>query len=213
MTIRPGEPWGETRTAPSGLAIADDEAALASAITDGRRDVALRTGELLRALGRAPTNARTTSQRDAAPQPGDSALALPCDAYDVVLRRGTDEQHVVAVSTVIIGTLRTPHWWASSGGFVGPLNASPRAHPNDGVIDTLEFARRLSLRTLLAIRRRMRLGDHLPHPALTARRVEHAEWQGSRPAPVIVDGRHRGRFDAVSVAVRPDAFTLWVVAQ
>ncbi|MFM8713779.1 MAG: protein BmrU, partial [Actinomycetota bacterium] len=93
------------------------------------------------------------------------------------------------------------------------LNASPRAHPNDGVIDTLEFARRLSLRTLLAIRRRMRLGDHLPHPALTARRVEHAEWQGSRPAPVIVDGRRRGRFDAVTVAVRPDAFTLWVVAQ
>ncbi|MFM8908053.1 MAG: hypothetical protein ACKOIZ_10685, partial [Actinomycetota bacterium] len=211
MTIRPGEPWGETRTAPSGLVIADDEAALASAITDGRRDVSLRTGELLRALGRAPTNARTPSQRDNVPRPGESGLALPCDAYDVVLRRGTDEQHVVAVSTVIIGTLRTPHWWASSGGFIGALNVAPRAHPNDGVIDTLEFTRPPSLRTLLAIRRRMRLGDHLPHPALTARRAERAEWQGSRPAPVMVDGRRRGRFDAVTVAARSDAFTLWVV--
>ncbi|MFM7893948.1 MAG: hypothetical protein ACKO8P_09080, partial [Actinomycetota bacterium] len=95
--------------------IADDEAALASAITDGRRDVSLRTGELLRALGRAPTNARTTSQCDTVPRHGESGLALPFDAYDVVLRRGTDEQHLVAVSTVIIGTLRTPHWWASSG--------------------------------------------------------------------------------------------------
>ncbi|MFM8714251.1 MAG: hypothetical protein ACKOE7_12980, partial [Actinomycetota bacterium] len=110
MTIRPGEPWGETRTAPEGLIVADDETGLADAVADGRRDVALRAGELLRALGRAPTNARTTSQRDTVPRPGESGLALPCDAYDVVLRRGTDEQHLVAVSTVIIGTLRTPHW-------------------------------------------------------------------------------------------------------
>ena len=213
MTIRPGEPWGETRTAPEGLIVADDEAALANAITGGRRDVALRTGELLRALGHASNGRRAANRRDSAPQPGDSALALPCDAYDVVMRRGADEQRTVAVSTVLVGTLRTPHWWATSGGFIGALNVAPRAHPNDGMIDTLEFTRQPSLRTLLAIRRRMRLGDHLPHPALTARRAERAEWQGSRPAPVIVDGRRRGRFDAVTVAVRSDAFTLWVVAQ
>jgi len=213
VTIKPGEPWGEPRTTPHGLIIADDEVALADAVANGQRDVALRNGEMLRALGNTGDKADNPHQRDFAPHPGDTALALPCDAYLVVLRRGADEQRVVAVSTVIVGTFRAPCWWATSGGFVGPLNVSPRAHPNDGVIDTLEFTQPLSLRTLLAIRRRMRLGDHLPHPALTARRAPQAQWQGPRPASVTIDGRRHGRFDAVTMTVRPDAFALWVAVQ
>ena len=69
------------------------------------------------------------------------------------------------------------------------------------------------LRDVLAIRRRMRLGSHLPHPALEMQRGSTLRWQSSQGRRrVMIDGRNYGRADAVSVTVRPDAFTLVVTA-
>jgi hypothetical protein len=200
MTIEKGQPWGTEGFAPHDLMLARDEEAAARAVSHGTRHVALQHGELLSALGLGGNKQVL--------RVGDSCRLLPFDAYEVtVWRRGWSES-TIAVSTVLIGTWRQPTWWFTAGGFVGSLNAAPNSHPNDGRADALEWSR-VSVRDMLAIRRRMHLGDHLPHPALHTARGSTINWQSTHGTrPVTIDGRRWGRADHVSITVRPDAFVL-----
>ena len=202
MTIEKGQPWGTEGVAPHDLVVAAHEEAAARAVSSGERHVALSDGDLLAALG--------TGLRDSTLHVGAPCRMLPCDAYEVTLQRHGVDVSTIAVSSVLVGTWRRPLWWFTSGGFVGGLNASPASHPNDGRADVLEWSR-VSVRELIAIRRRMRLGDHLPHPALHVTRGPSVLWRsagGTRP--VTIDGRHWGYADGVTVTVRNDAFVLCV---
>ncbi|MEY4401624.1 MAG: hypothetical protein RL072_1489 [Actinomycetota bacterium] len=202
MTIERGQPWGTEGTAPHDLVLAAHEEAAARAVSNGARHVALRDGDLLAALG--------TGLHDRTLHVGAPCRMLPCDAYDVTLTRRGVAVTTIAVSKVLVGDWRRPVWWFTSGGFVGGLNVSPTSHPNDGRADVLEWSR-VSLRELLAIRRRMRLGDHLPHPALHVARGHLVLWKSpSGTRPVTIDGRNWGHADGVTVTVRNDAFVLCV---
>ena len=198
MTIEKGVAWGSVQPTPRDVIIATDEASAARAIRDGARCVALQSGDLLRALGKHDGVGNV--------QLNDNCLVLPCDIFRITLNETTE---VVALSSVMAGSRRKPRWWVTSGGFLGKLNVAPRAHPNDGLADALSFGD-LPLRTTWAIRRRMRLGDHLPHPQLTMNRAAHVQWQGTGPTSVRIDGKIHGRFTAVRVVVQPDAFSLCV---
>jgi hypothetical protein len=200
MTIEKGQPWGTLGVAPSDLVVADDDEAAARAIVAGRHSVAIKRSDLLRTIG---LHGRTVT-----PHVTEPALILPCDAMRVVL----DDKYVItAVSRVQLGTRTRPVAWCSAGGFIGRLNMAPRAHPNDGLVDVLEFARDLPLRTRLAIRRRMRLGDHLPHPQLSMHRASDYEWHDpSRRVAVRVDGKQRGYAHRVRIQVIVDAWVLCV---
>lgn len=199
MTIKPGEPWGTNATTPPHLVVADDEAAAARLVQHGTHMVAIRSGDLLRALGRTSTNAVANE--------GGECLLLPCDMLQVSIN---DTEEVSAVSSVVVGRWHSPQWWVSAGGFLGALNIAPRAHPNDGQVDALTFAPNIGLRQLLAIRSRMRRGDHLPHPALRMQRGERLQWTAPRAVPITIDGRRHGRAHRIVVNVLPDAFTLCV---
>lgn len=208
MTIEKGAAWGSMAMTPFDLVVAPDEAALARAVARGARHVALQSGDLLRALGTPDV-----------PVPGHPSLHLPCD---VIVVRLDDGDPVTAVGNVLIGSVMRPRAWVTTGGFVGRLNAAPRAHPNDGMVDALEFVGDVSLRQLLAIRRKMRVGDHLPHPALRIHRDTTYEWTssgaktsslgtaGGRRRTVTIDGRRHGRARSVRVTVTPDAFVLCI---
>ena len=202
MTIEKGVAWGKIAPTPFGVVTARDEEALSRAVRDGATHVALLSGDLLRALG------PTTTQRPIVVH--QLSLQVPCDIMEITL-----DEHVqtTAVSTIQIGSTYRPRVWVSSGGFIGRLNVVTRAHPNDGVIDALEFDAGLRPRQLVNIRRRMRTGDHLPHPQLSVRRGSEYHWQGTteRDRPhLTVDGRRYGRVNHVTIVVRPDAFVLCV---
>jgi hypothetical protein len=199
MTIEKGAAWGVPGTAPHDLVVAADEAALARAVGSGVRHAALRDGDVLRALGLTDATP---------PHAGGPALLLPCDAMRVRL---DDRAPLTAVSTIIVGRRFRERVLASAGGFLGVLNVAPRAHPNDGLLDVLVIAPRTGARQLLAVRRRMRLGDHLPHPALTMCRAAAHEFSfADGPQRVVIDGRQHGRARRVRIDVLPDAFVLCV---
>lgn len=205
MTIDKGAAWGSVAMTPFDLVVAPDESALARAVANGSRHIALRAGNLLRAIG-----------NPGVPMPGGPSLQLPCD---VLHARLDDGEPVTVVSSVLIGSLLHPCVWVTTGGFVGRLNVAPRAHPNDGLVDALEFTDPVSVRQLLSIRTRMRVGDHLPHPALHMHRDATYVWPdnaarksfgAARRSAVTMDGRHYGRARTVHITVKPDAFMLCV---
>ena len=90
--------------------------------------------------------------------------------------------------------------------WLGDWNLGPRAHPNDGRLDTYDA--RLRPSQLLAVRSRLRLGAHLPHPGIHERRAPAVQVTLERPLPVRVDGDDIGRARALSVRVEPDALTV-----
>ncbi len=198
MTIQKGMAWGSVQPVPHDVIVATNEASAAQAIRDGARCIALQSGDLLRALGKQNGVGDVQLQSE--------CLVLPCDVLHIALDESTE---VLGLSSVMVGSRWKPRWWVTSGGFLGDLNVAPRAHPNDGLADALGFDD-VSLRTYLAIRRRMRLGDHLPHPQLTMTRAAHVQWQGTRRASVWIDGKLHGRFSDVHIVVHPDAFSLCV---
>jgi len=201
MTIEKGAAWGTRDNAPADLLVTDDEAALARAVGDGIRHVALRDGDLLRALG---LDDATT------PRAGETALLLPCDALRVRL---DDAPAITAVSTVVVGGPLRPRLIATSGGFVGGANVAPRAHANDGVLDVLVVSPAMPLRQWFAARQRMRLGDHLPHPHLETRRAASHDISFDSAQLVRIDGAKHGRARRVRIEVSPDAFVLCVTAR
>ena len=206
MTIEKGAAWGTVGVTPHECVVAKDEAAAASAVQHGATHVWLESGDILRALG--------LTVATGALKVGEPCRLLPCDAVMVQL---DDAAPVLALSSVVVGSWRKPQLWVTTGGFLGALNVAPRAHVNDGVVDALEFAGSIPLRQLLLMRRRMRLGDHLPHPRLTMHRAPQVKWptspHGAKSCAVIIDGKQRGRAAQVTIKVRPDAFLLCVPMQ
>ena len=206
MTIAKGAAWGTVGVIPHDCVVAIDEAAAASAVQQGATHVWLESGDVLRALGLA-----------VAPEAlhvGEQCRLLPCD---VLMVRMDDAVPVLALSSVVVGSWHKPQMWITTGGFLGTLNVAPRAHINDGVVDAMEFTGTIPLRQLLLMRRRMRLGDHLPHPRLTMHRAAQINWQispsGAVNSAIRIDGKRRGRATQVSIEVRPDAFLLCVPMQ
>ena len=206
MTIEKGAAWGTVGVTPHECVVAKDEAAAASAVQHGATHVWLESGDILRALG--------LTVATGALKVGEPCRLLPCDVLMVQL---DDAAPVLALSSVMVGSWRKPQLWVIAGGFLGALNVAPRAHVNDGVVDALEFAGSIPLRQLLLMRRRMRLGDHLPHPRLTMHRAAQVKWPtspiGPKSSAVIIDGKQRGRAAQVTIKVRPDAFLLCVPMQ
>ncbi|MBJ7504812.1 MAG: hypothetical protein JHC86_03390 [Ilumatobacteraceae bacterium] len=198
MTIEKGVPWGSTSQTPADVVVVPDEATAAQAVSRGEQCVVLQSGDLIRALG---------GRAAITPQRGSACRLLPCDVLRITL---DDTTQITAVSSIVVGSWRHPRWWVTSGGFLGALNVAPRAHPNDGLADALTFGDGLVLRQLVAIRRRMKLGDHLPHPLLTMQRAGEVQWQHAQPATVTIDGQRMGRVRSVRVVVQPDAFSLCV---
>ncbi len=89
--------------------------------------------------------------------------------------------------------------------FVGDWDVAPRGHPNDGRVEVLEIVGSMSIRDRLAVRRRLPLGTHVPHPAIRTRSVREATFEFERPMVALIDGLDVGTVRSLSVRVRPDA--------
>ena len=70
----------------------------------------------------------------------------------------------------------------------------------------------MPLRQRLAFFRRTRLGDHLPHPAVSSGSAVSFSHEFARPMSVRVNGRAIGGVTKIDVRVRPDGTHTYIPA-
>jgi len=198
MTIEKGEDWGAPGPVPDDAIVAPTDAVARAIVEPARRaqraipPLVLRGGDLARTCG-------ATGRRE-------ETRLLPCDLGAALL----DGRLFWFVSSLVAGeALRRGHSFAAmNAAWLGDWNLAPKAHPNDGLLDTLEM--RLSMGQAREARKRARLGDHLPHPGITVHRTAAIQLELPKALPVRLDGEHIGSFRTISVRCEPDALTVVV---
>lgn len=204
MTIGKGAEWGSAGVVPAGLVARRHDHLLADDLAHGRDGCAI-DGSMAATIGctRAPIE-------------GHDGRRLPVDLMDVVATRRDVVRETVAVSHVVV---RRP-WWRGGGlggevhfvmnaQFLDGRDLVPRGHPNDGRVEVLTVGASMGARQRVLAWRRARSGGHLPHPHLSVRSTKDVVVEG-RGVVLVVDGVRTGRFDSVSVRVRPDAGAVWI---
>ena len=231
MSIEKGKPWGGPAEGPADLTVEGDDAALADAVAHhpgARIAFAPAAGsDFARAVGLF--GGGSVPERTAG-EPRNGATELPCDA----LRVEIDGREMLAVNMVVLGVPPDEQRWSSgsarvrvvidtrvvhdgaavavvvaSGQYLRGNDVVPRGHPGDGRAEVQVYSLARGERT--AMRERLPLGVHLPHPRIrtaSGRRIEIQAMGSSRP--VEVDGVALGSATEVAVAVVPAAFTLLV---
>ena len=198
MTIRRGEEWGSAGALPEdGVLVRSD--AEARAVVEHHRRVGLPIpplgllgGDLCRTLGGKGDEARLRSPE---------ARQLPVDLGAALL---DGKLHWFVAHLVVRRS-----WWsgrilaAMNAEFLGTWDVAPRSHPNDGRLDTLDAD--LPLGDRFKAQRRLATGTHVPHPGITERRVDAAQFEFDKGMPVWLDGESLGTVRRLSIRVEPDA--------
>jgi hypothetical protein len=206
MPIRKGDDWGRACTAPEGLQVFADDAALGRSVAERRSrgeslsPVGVRRGDLARTLGGGT---------------GDRFAGEVVRGTVDIVRLEVDGDVTWCTSHVV--ARRFDSWWRGEVWFVmnaqyhGTLDLAPRGHPNDGRVEILHVAARMPWRTRRAALRRARTGTHLPHPliAVSSAGTKPTAIDFDRPLDVWVDGRRWRRARSMSITVEADAFDLF----
>lgn len=203
MTIDRGAAWGTPGALPRHGVIVRSDKEARHIVTAARRagepipPLGLAGGDLCRTLGGRGDEDRLRT---------DDAVQLPVDLGAVLVdgRLHWFVAHLVAKRS----------WWrgravvAMNAQFLGSWDMAPKSHPNDGRLDVLDGAPPLGQRLLA--RARLRSGTHVPHPAITERRVAALQVDLARPTPVLLDGEHVADARTLSLRIEPDALTCYV---
>lgn len=200
MTIEKGVRWGEPGRLPRSGAVVRSDAEARTLVEEARRAgsalplLGLLDGDLCRTVGGRGDEARLSSA---------DAVRLPVDLGSVLVdgRLHWFVAHLVARRS----------WWF--GRVVAVMNAqwlerwdvAPRSHPNDGLLDVLDTTMDVGER--MKARPRLLTGTHVPHPAITERRVASVQIDFDRPTPVWLDGQRVANARHLSIRVEPDALT------
>jgi hypothetical protein len=199
VTIRRGEEWGTTVPRPPDLVVLTSDAALAEHVAAGNESsCTVAGGDIHRSLG--------------SPDERDPVQRLPMDALEVEL----DGRPLLAVAHVVVRMPGRLGWWRGpllavmNTDHVGEWNVAPRAHPDDGRFDVVEVSPAMRLRDRWQARGRLAQGTHVPHPDITVRTADAAEWAFDRPRLVVVDGVARGTVSRLAVRLSPDRFAIHV---
>jgi len=200
VTIKKGQPWGTPGTLPANGRLVSTDAAARAAIEPMRRRgeqlpvLGLLGGDLCRTLGGRGDQARLH---------GSEAMQLPVDLGSVLI---DGRQHWFLAHLII-----RQSWWRGrviavmNAQWIGSWDVAPRSHPNDGLLDVLDGT--LTIDDRLKARRRLRLGTHVPHPAIAQKRVPSLQVELDRPTPVWLDGEHVADGRSLVIRVEPDALT------
>ena len=176
---------------PNGAVFCNGDAECAEAASAGIPFIPL-AGQLAHSLG-------------ASRNPGVTAKNCVILKIDQILVKATASDgeifHFNAISDLTFGNYwRGQYSVVTSTGWSGGLEACPRAHPGDGVLDHLEVDSAMPLRQRIRARRNMRSGTHLPHPSLRVSRS--ADFMLEGPRLLTVDGVARGKYAYVECAVQ-----------
>jgi hypothetical protein len=177
---------------------AEAHAALEAARRDGRPfpTLGLLGGDLCRTLA-GPGDALRLRSPD--------AMTFPVDLGQVLVdgRLHLFVSHVIAHDRLWRSAIV-----AMNAQWRGDWNLGPRAHPNDGLLDTFEAHLRLG--DLGKVRRRLPTGSHLPHPRIKERRGAAVQFQLDRPLRVWIDGVEVDKGRDLAFRVEPDALRVVV---
>lgn len=200
MTIEKGRSWGETGALPTDGVTVHSDAEARHVVEAARRSkqpvpmLGLVGGDLCRTVGGLGDVERLRST---------DAMRLPVDLTSVLIdgRLHWFVAHLVARRS----------WWfgeifvAMNAEWLGVFDVAPRAHPGDGLLDTLSG--KLGVDDRLKVWRRLRSGTHVPHPAIIERRVHSLQCDFARPLDIWLDGEKVGRARTLSLRVEPDVLT------
>jgi hypothetical protein len=200
--IAKGQPWGAPGELPEGGVIVRSDAAAAAALTEARRErrpfpaLGLLGGDLCHTLGGGGAQLQ--------------GVRFTVDLGEALL---DGRIHLFVAHLVARTRLWTRAFVAMNAQYLhvrgtGAWNLGPRAHPNDGLLDTYDV--HLAPGQLLPVRSRLHHGTHLPHPGIKERRTAALQVELERPLPVRLDGVRVGPARVVSVRVHPDALTVVV---
>ena len=223
MVIRKGEAWEQPAAGPPAVTVRGGDAALAEAVI-GRRGIRVALdptsdADLARALGVAAGGAEAGPAHDLVVD----ALRVECD----------EGPELLGVNVLAVGTAPDRLSWRSprpvvtvtvdgrvvhDGPAVGVVVANgqhlrgadvvPRGHPGDGRIEVQVYAP--TRREAAAVRRRVRLGDHLPHPRIRQAGGTAVEIHAPAGLPWELDGRAHPAARHFVVAVAPAQFVVVV---
>ncbi len=204
MTIQRGQPWGRTAPLPPDAPIISTNSELRQTVSDQRSEagtsqpIGVLGGDLWQVVG----------------APGGGLQRLRSDQahtaqIDLISVRADGENLWACVSVLA----RTSWWYGPvvavmNAEFAGRWRIAPAAHPNDGRLHVLEMGINgppLRLRERFVARGRLRTGSHIPHPAISVRRVTDADFRFERPLQLWLDGERIGKCQQLSVRAVPDA--------
>ena len=212
MTIRKGQEWGDLVAPAPGMRTVTSDAQLRDLVVECRASgqpfpvVGLLGGDMMRTIGGSGDASRFAG---AEPIPH-----VPIDIVEVVAdddRRSWFVSHLVARRSVWTGG-----WWvgratvAMNAQFLGTWDVAPRSHPNDGRVDVVTAEAALTLQQRWLARRRLPLGTHVPHPAITVKPQAAATIDLGHSLPVRLDGRAWGTARMLRLSVEPDALVICV---
>jgi hypothetical protein len=183
---------------PEGLVLVRSDAEARAVLEDARRErrpyppLGLLGGDLCHTLGGGSGSELT-------------GVRFPVD-LGVVLADG--RLHLFVAHLVARTRLWTRAFVAMNAQWLDDWNLGPRAHPNDGLLDTYDV--HLPPGQLAAVRSRLPHGSHLPHPGIKERRAPAVQVDLDRELPLRLDGEAVGRARVLSVRVEPDALVVFV---
>lgn len=198
MPIAKGSSYGEPGGLPEGGVIVSSDAAAGAALTEARNQrrpfpaLGLLGGDLCRTLG------------------GGGGKELQGVRFTVDLGEALldGRLHLFVAHMVARTRLWTRAFVAMNAQWLGTWNLGPRAHPNDGLLDTYEV--RLTPGQLAAVKSRLHHGAHLPHPGIGERRAGEVTVELDRPLPVRLDGVVTARASSIVVRAAADALVVAV---
>ncbi|MGQ0744223.1 MAG: hypothetical protein ACT4OS_07815 [Acidimicrobiales bacterium] len=129
----------------------------------------------------------------------------------MIFRLDAGLAHLDGVEHRFVAHLVVRNWWwgrafvVMNSQWLGPWLAAPRAHPGDGLLDIFDVS--LPLGQVAAVKSRIGIGAHLPHPGITERRTQETEIDLGRRYRVYLDGRRVGRARHVGVRVLGEAWS------
>ena len=199
MPIGKGDPYGEPGELPEGGVIVRTDAEAGAALSAARRDrrpfpaLGLLGGDLCRTLGGGGGGGRL------------QGIRFTVDLGEALL---DGRLHLFVAHMVARTRLWSRAFVAMNAQYLGDWNLGPRAHPNDGLLDTYDVT--LPRNQLLPVRARLPYGTQLPHPGIKERRTAALQVELERPLKVRLDGAGAGVAKVISVRVQPDVLTVVV---
>ncbi|MBI2710775.1 MAG: hypothetical protein HYX34_13940 [Actinobacteria bacterium] len=203
MAVRRRQDWGDVAPVPARAVEVVTDAQARRVVERARRagdampPLVLLGGDLCRTLGGTGDRARLDQGRG-------TRVVVDVGAVRADGSRHWFVAHLVARRSWWTGRV----WAACNAEYIGAWDAAPRAHPGDGLLDTLDVS--LTFNDRLKARSRLAAGTHVPHPGIVERRSVAVEVDFERPTPIWLDGERTATARHLSVSVEPDALHCWV---
>ena len=189
--------WTKEIRRPRILKIAESDKQIAELYAAGESMIGIIGGNLFTSLGGNialdyPSNSTVTS----------CSIDIGCVSIG-------DDSFYFASTLLVLNLLRP---WTSTGIVNTQLSNgnryAPKAHPGDGFMEEIES--NLDIRQAIIARKKLRSGDHLPHPQLRLKKGKAFTYDFPKGMKLILDSKSIGRYKAFSVKVIPHAIQVIV---